>query len=558
MRYSRALLSAIVAILPLFASSYSHAQRITYKTREVAAGLNVPWELRFGPDGWIYFTERPGWFSKVNPETGEVKRLLVDAESRLWNEAGMLGFDFHPDFPDSPFIYISKSHWPAGEETTMGLFRYRYTGDTLTDRVRIFGPAKASHTHVGSRVIIHDRKIFFSLGEVWEFMLAQDIFSANGKINRINLDGSIPDDNPIQGASAWTTGHRNPQGLDFAPDGTLYSSEHGHISDDEINIIEKGRNYGWPIVEGFCDADSDYPNCEAMNVREPLVAFTPTIATGDIAYFDHPTFPEWRHSILLATLKDQSLYHLKLSEDGRSIVWIERYNLLDGDGEPYGRLRSICLSKDGRIFISTSNGQGPETRPDRIFELIRTGIEPSSTTLVSPLDSAKVNSSVAVMNWRKSFLSAKYQVQLSDTNDFGIKPLIFDREIMDTALRFVLLKPGKRYYWRVRESSTGGSWSETRSFTTDLAAVGSEISMAASVPMFEAVSRGHNITLIAGANMLNTSVEIIDNIGRKRDSFNIQDLAQGAERTVGLFDPGVYFVRVRNMNGATIRRVLIL
>lgn len=557
MKLNRALLGALFSLVFVFVASAADAQRITYTTREIASGLNVPWEMRFGPDGWIYFTERPGFFSKVNPETGEVNRLLDEREARLWNEAGMLGFDFHPNFPDTPFIYISMAYgWPPAE-THMGIFRYRYTGDTLTERVQIFGPAKASHTHVGSRVIIHEGKLFFSLGEVWEFMLSQDNFSANGKINRIHLDGSIPDDNPIPGSPAWSTGHRNPQGLDFAPYGTLYSSEHGHVTDDEINIIEKGRNYGWPLVEGFCDADSDYLNCEAMNIREPLAAFTPTIAPGDIAYFDHSTFPEWRHSILLATLKDQSLYHLKLSEDGQRIIWTERYELLDAEGEPYRRLRSVCLSNDGRIFISTSNGHDFQPSPDRIFELIRTGIEPLTVALATPLDQEIIPSSVAPISWRRAMIDANYRLQIADTNDFGIRPLVIDQELRDTMLLFPLLKPGKQYYWRVKETSTNGPWSEVRTFKSDLAVVEVPVPTVGP-PVFDVVSRGHNITLLSGAHMTDLSIEIIDNIGRRIESLTVNELPTGAERVLGNFQRGAYFIRISNAYGVTVGRVIVL
>src|SRR4030095_1738498 len=119
-------------------------------------------------------------------------------------------------------------------------------------------------------------KLFVTTGDASNQSLAQSISSPNGKVLRLNLDGTIPADNPVAGNPYWSWGHRNPQGLVYA-NNILYSSEHGPSNDDEVNIIERGRNYGWPNVQGFCDAGSEPAFCTANNVREPLKAWTPTI-----------------------------------------------------------------------------------------------------------------------------------------------------------------------------------------------------------------------------------------------------------------------------------------
>ena len=142
-------------------------------------------------------------------------------------------------------------------------------------------------------------------GDAQQQPQAQNPASLNGKILRLNLDGTIPANNPTPGSPVYTLGHRNPQGLVQLPNGRIYSSEHGPNNDDEINQIEAGRNYGWPNVEGYCDLPAEATFCAANNVREPLTVWTPTIAPAGLTYYDHPAIPGWRGSLLLAVLKDQ-------------------------------------------------------------------------------------------------------------------------------------------------------------------------------------------------------------------------------------------------------------
>ncbi|MBS1903420.1 MAG: PQQ-dependent sugar dehydrogenase [Bacteroidetes bacterium] len=373
------------------------SQIISYKTREVANSLNCPWEIRWGKDNWIWFTERAGRFNRVNPETGERHVLLAESEVYSLGELGMLGFDFHPDFPDSPYVFIDYTYADSTSVKDTVLYfekvvRYRVrhdsiaalasSHDTLVDRITYVDHIRAYSAHNGSRVLVGpDRKLYITTGETYfDPGLAQQDSSINGKILRINLDGSIPDDNPWPGSRVWTKGHRNPQGLWFGPDGTLYESEHGPANDDEFNIIERGRNYGWPSVEGFCDKPEEMTFCADSNVVEPVAAWTPTLAVCGIEYYNSDRIPEWKNSILLMTLKDESLWHLKLDDSHRTVVQQNRYNLRlrttpSDTGELAGRLRDVCISPDGRVFVSTSNVWSIDWVPDHIFEIIRTGLD---------------------------------------------------------------------------------------------------------------------------------------------------------------------------------------
>jgi hypothetical protein len=152
------------------------------------------------------------------------------------------------------------------------------------------------------------------------------------------------------------------------PNGRVYSSEHGNSTDDEINLIEPGRNYGWPTVEGNCDQPAEIAFCTANNVRQPLTVWTPTIAPAGLAYYDHPAIPGWRGSLLLAVLKDRRLVQLPLDASGTAIT--ARTPFLEGT---FGRLRAVCVAPDGKVYLGTSNRRGqvgsPAATDDRIIVL---------------------------------------------------------------------------------------------------------------------------------------------------------------------------------------------
>lgn len=158
-----------------------------------------------------------------------------------------------------------------------------------------------------------------------------------------------------------TTGHRNAQGLVFAMD-RLYSSEHGETTNDEINIIEKGRNYGWPFVEGICDNVSEQVLCNIGNVREPIHTWTPTVAPSGIEFYDHNHIDQWKRSLLVTFLKDKKLRQMKLNGSGTAIESVHEYFADD-----FGRLRDVAISPDGKVYMCTDNGDNK----DMIIEIIK-------------------------------------------------------------------------------------------------------------------------------------------------------------------------------------------
>src|SRR5438034_4148978 len=228
-------------------SANSSLGSVSLKETVLVQGLNFPWEILWGPDNFIWMTERGGKISRVNPSTGAVIPLLTVTEVVSNNEGGMLGMVLHPNFSTIAQVFVAYDY-NNGSNYREKIVRYTYNGTTLINLITIIDYLHASFIHNGCRLLITpDLKLFITTGDASDQSNPKNISAVNGKILRLNLDGSIPADNPVPGNPYWSFGHRNPQGLVFA-NNIIYSSEHGPDTDDEINIIEKGRNYGWPVV----------------------------------------------------------------------------------------------------------------------------------------------------------------------------------------------------------------------------------------------------------------------------------------------------------------------
>lgn len=324
--------------------------------RVLTENLTQPWEIVWGPDNFIWMTERGGRVSRVNPASGVVTPLITISDVRSQGEGGLLGMALHPSFNTTPQVFVAYNYNNGGNYREK-IVRYQYDGTTLTNPVIILDNIAASNIHNGCRLLIVGDKLFISTGDAANQSLPQNTGVVNGKILRVNLDGSIPGDNPIVGNPVWSYGHRNAQGLVYA-NNKLYSSEHGPDSDDEVNIIEKGRNYGWPDVKGFCEG-GEQNFCSTHNVKEPLKAWTPTIAVSGMEYYDKDLIPQWKHSLLVATLKNSRLVQLKLNN---------AHDGVEGTNEfltnKYGRMRDVCIAPDGKVYVCTGNGNN-----DKIIEI---------------------------------------------------------------------------------------------------------------------------------------------------------------------------------------------
>ena len=337
-------------------------------TEVVTTGLDTVWELAWGPDDFIWVTERGGRISRVDPQSG-ARSTVGQVDVAEIGEGGLMGLAFHPDFSTQPWIYVAHTT-VSGGSTQNRVIRLRYNGTSLGTPEVILQGIAGSSIHNGSRLAIGpDRFLYVTTGDASDASMAQNRESLSGKILRLTLEGQAAPGNPF-GTRIYSYGHRNPQGMVFAPDGTLYVTEHGPSDNDEVNRIEAGRNYGWPNVHGRCDGDigpAELSFCSANAVAEPLAIWTPTIAPAGVGYYDHTLIPGFRRSLIFATLKDATLYRLQLSGDGRSVESTE--TLFDRD---FGRLRAVLVAPDGSIYIGTSNRDGrgtPMPNDDRIIRL---------------------------------------------------------------------------------------------------------------------------------------------------------------------------------------------
>ena len=339
----------------------------TVSVTPLATNLNVPWELIWGPDNFIWMTERGGRISRVNPTTGQVLPLITVPDVVTSSEGGLLGMALHPDFAASPYVYIVYNYNDNGYKEKLVRYTYSAAGTgSLSNPTVLLGGITANSTHAGSRLLIlPDRTMLMTTGDAQQRPEAQNTGALIGKVLRLNLDGTVPTDNPSAGNLMYSFGHRNPQGLVRA-NGKIYSTEHGQDAEDELNLIEPNRNYGWPTVEGNCNLPDEVAFCTANNVRAPLYSWAPTVGIAGVAYYDHPAIPAWRNNLLAVSLKGNRMTQLPLTSNGEAVG--NATDFLSG----FGRLRAICVSPQGRIYVSTSNRDGrgnPTASDDRILVL---------------------------------------------------------------------------------------------------------------------------------------------------------------------------------------------
>jgi glucose/arabinose dehydrogenase len=369
--------SIILTLLVCLLAAKVHGQVLIgdteVDTTTVVGGLDTPWEILWGPDNKIWLTERMGRISIADPETGKIDVILTIDEVHEQSESGLLGMVLHPGFEANGYVFLVYNYL-SGNEIREKLVRYTWSGTTLTSPVVLLENIGGAGNHNGSRLAFDkDTMLYMTSGDAVNTSTSQDTSSLNGKILRMNPDGTVPPDNPFPGSHVWTIGHRNPQGLVFSPAGLLYSSEHGPANDDELNLISKSGNYGWPQVHGFCDQPTETSFCSSAMVVEPLAAWTPTLAVCGIDYYGGGPITTWENSLLMTSLKASRLTVMNLDETGTEIEKITDY--FSGW---WGRLRDVCVSPDGRVFIASSNRDGRgNVRPgdDRIVE-----IKPSSPT----------------------------------------------------------------------------------------------------------------------------------------------------------------------------------
>lgn len=322
--------------------------------RIIRSNLQYPWEILWGKDNHIWMTERGGKISKLDPVSGNEVFTDLISEVVSNNEGGLLGMVQDPGFLTNGFFYVVYNYMNAGNYREK-LVKMRFNNGAMQAVSTLIENIPASSIHNGSRLWISNEpvpKLYMTTGDAAVSANAQNTASLSGKVLRFNLDGSIPADNPIPGSPVWSYGHRNQQGLVMGTNGIMYASEHGPNIEDELNIIEKNRNYGWPSVNGPCDLPAEITFCNANNVKTPIWSSgSSTIAVCGLDYYNYDLIPGWKNCLLMLTLKDASLRVLSLSADGLSIT---AQNTVFKNR--FGRLRDICISPQGKVYLCTSNG----------------------------------------------------------------------------------------------------------------------------------------------------------------------------------------------------------
>lgn len=435
-------------LLLFFNSGFSQNEPFSVRTVNTAYQLNSAWDLTYGPDDSLWVTESSAYLvDRINPQTC-LKTQVIDLSSKRdfatnatnWPQGGLMGLALHPSMyterpnPSKPWVYLAYvyhyvGYFKAKNSQDSGCFfktrvvRYTYSRAThsLSNPETIIENLNGSTDHNSGRLTIGDINgtpyLFYTIGDMGTGQFknlnrnnrAQLRDTLEGKVLRFNLDaiGSasnpqnwIPNDNPYvdkngNSTAVWSYGHRNAQGIAFGSNGILYSSEQQDMSDDEVNIIEKGRDYGWPLVSGYSDGNYDGWKLANMtvvsekqdsidyNLRAPIYTLYtaanpgplygtnnntwPTVACSSIEVYENFTIPKWNRSLLVPSLKAGQMFRLKLSDDGKTVTDITSIQAMNLYNK--ARLRDLCVSPDGlKIYVSCDMSSQNSAYQGKILE----------------------------------------------------------------------------------------------------------------------------------------------------------------------------------------------
>ena len=329
----------------------------------IVDGLNNPWEIVFAPEGEIFFSERDGRIWKIE-EFGQAKVIETFPKSGSV-EGGTLGLALHPEFEKNKKIYVYQTNLEL-EFFQNKVYSFTVDGYTLTDKQVIIDGIPGAPWHDGGRIAFGpDGKLYITTGDAINPGWSQDLSSLAGKILRIDPDGKIPDDNPFDSSPIFSYGHRNPQGIAWSNDGLLVSSEHGPSGEmgyghDEINVIVKGKNYGWPKVVGDSSDDSF--------VNPIIHSGQATWAPSGMIFFDSEKIPSLEGKFLVGALRGQHLMVVDVAKDG-SLISAEK--MFEGE---FGRIRTAQIDPDGFLYLLTANGEN-----DKIIRISEAPVEEVTT-----------------------------------------------------------------------------------------------------------------------------------------------------------------------------------
>lgn len=340
-----------------------------FRVETVATGLEVPWGFAWLPNKDLLFTERPGRVRIIEKGKLRPEPVFTVPDVEPSGESGLMDISLHPDFAKNGFVYLAYSYNKEGKRVKV--VRHKYADNKFTEAKTIVEDVPGAPNHAGMRCRFGpDGKLYVTTGDSTNWDLAQRNDSIAGKTLRLNDDGTIPKDNPFIGMAGarpeiWSFGHRNAQGMAWQPgSGLMFQTEHGPSSfegkgsgGDEVNIVERGKNYGWAEI---------HHTEKREGMISPLLEYSPACAPASGMFYNGSVFPAFKGNFFFSCLRGARIIRVTL--DNRKVVSQE--NLLEG---VYGRIREMEEGPDGYIYFSTSNRDGratPAKDDDRILRIV--------------------------------------------------------------------------------------------------------------------------------------------------------------------------------------------
>ncbi len=342
-----------------------------FRVEDVVTDLKTPWSVAFLPDGRMLINEKRGTV-RIAQKDGTLSPA-IEGTPKVWDhgQGGLLEVALHPDYADNGWVYLGYNEYSGkhnGEDWGMTkVVRGKIKDGQWVDEEVIFEVPPEYHSgsgvHFGTRFVFKDGYLFFPIGERGRQDFAQDLDKPNGKVYRIYDDGRIPEDNPFADKSEafkgiWSYGHRNPQGLDLHPvTGDIWEAEHGPRGGDEVNLIERGKNYGWPVITYGMNYNGTpiTEKTSAPGMEQPKHYWVPSIAVCGIDFYEGDLFPDWKNNLFAGGLASQELHRLVI-EDGKVV---KDEIIVKG----LGRVRDVASAPDGSLML-VLNG------PDKIVRLV--------------------------------------------------------------------------------------------------------------------------------------------------------------------------------------------
>jgi len=335
-----------------------------YHVETWVENLDIPWELIFLSSYKALVTERAGQIRLIEDGILQEKPYKIIDEVAHIGEGGLMGMATHPNYSEQKYLYIMHTY-QEDNNIFNRVTRYYDTDTTIEFDKVIVDRIPGSRVHNGGRIAFGpDGMLYITTGDTWQAEIAQDINNLGGKILRLTPEGNIPDDNPFDDSPVYSLGHRNPQGIAWHPErGTLFSSEHGPSGEfglrdkDMINIINKGGNYGWPLVLGDANIDP---------YIDPIIMWSQATPPSGMTF--------WNGDLFVATLRSQALIRIDItqSDDSYEVTGIDRLFSNDWFSGTYGRLRNAVVGPDNALYVLTNNRDGrgvPQEGDDKILRI---------------------------------------------------------------------------------------------------------------------------------------------------------------------------------------------